>query len=94
MDANTNSKPVRVPWNKGKVIGQKAALKPKDIWSIRVRLQIQHRAKELALFNLGFDSKLRGCDFGGVTRARRLSWRADSQPGDGDAAKDAPTCSV
>lgn len=62
MDANTNSKPVRVPWNKGKVIGQKAALKPKDIWSIRVRLQIQHRAKELALFNLGFDSKLRGCD--------------------------------
>lgn len=62
MDANTNSKPVRVPWNKGKMIGQKAALKPKDIWSIRVRLQLQHRAKELALFNLGFDSKLRGCD--------------------------------
>lgn len=62
MDINTQSKPARVPWNKGKVIGQKAALKPKDIWSIRVRLQLQHRAKELALFNLGFDSKLRGCD--------------------------------
>lgn len=62
MDNNTQSKPARAPWNKGKVIGQKAPLKPKDIWSIRVRLQLQHRAKELALFNLGFDSKLRGCD--------------------------------
>ncbi len=62
MDNNTQGKPARVPWNKGKVIGQKAPLKPKDIWSIRVRLQLQHRAKELALFNLGFDSKLRGCD--------------------------------
>jgi site-specific recombinase XerC len=52
----------KVPWNKGKVIGQKAPLKPKDIWSIRVRLEMQQRIKELALFNLGFDSKLRGCD--------------------------------
>lgn len=56
----------RVPWNKGKLIGQKAPLKPKDIWSIRVRLQMQHRSKELALFNLGFDSKLRGCDLVGL----------------------------
>lgn len=62
MDTETQSKPTRVPWNKGKIIGQKAALKPKDFCSIRVRLQLQHRAKELALFNLGFDSKLRGCD--------------------------------
>lgn len=62
METETQSKPARVPWNKGKIIGQKAPLKPKDIWSIRVRLQLQHRARELALFNLGFDSKLRGCD--------------------------------
>lgn len=41
---------------------KKTPFRPKDIWSIRVRLQMQHRAKELALFNLGFDSKLRGCD--------------------------------
>lgn len=50
------------PWNKSKLIGQKAPLKPKDIWAIRVRLQMAHKTKELALFNLGFDSKLRGCD--------------------------------
>jgi hypothetical protein len=52
----------RTPWNKGKLVGQKAPLKPKDVWSIRVHLQMEHRARELALFNLGFDSKLRGCD--------------------------------
>src|ERR1700740_1714120 len=51
-----------VPWNKGKLVGQKAPLKLKEIWAIRVRLQLEHRARELALFNLGIDSKLRGCD--------------------------------
>lgn len=50
------------PWNKGKLVGQKAPLKVKDIWAIRVRLQIQVRARDLALFDLGIDSKLRGCD--------------------------------
>ncbi len=53
---------VRFPWNKGKLIGQKRALKPKDIWAMRVRLEMEHRVRELALFNLAFDSKLRGCD--------------------------------
>jgi site-specific recombinase XerC len=62
MSEDSTTVPVRVPWNKGKIIGQKAPLKPKDIWSIRVRLEMQRRIKELALFNLGFDSKLRGCD--------------------------------
>ena len=52
----------RAPWNKGKLIGQKLALKPKDIWAMRVRLEMEHRVRELALFNLAFDSKLRGCD--------------------------------
>jgi len=50
------------PWNKGKVVGQKAPLKLKDILAIRVRLQMEHRTRELALFNLGLDSNLRGCD--------------------------------
>lgn len=50
------------PWNKHKIVGQKAPLRLKDIWSIRVRLQINHRNRELALFNLALDSKLRGCD--------------------------------
>jgi hypothetical protein len=62
MNGNSTSAPTRVPWNKGKITGQKAPLKPKDIWSIRVRLPMQHQVKELALFNLGFDSKRRGCD--------------------------------
>ena len=52
----------RIPWNKGKLVGQKAPLKLKDIWAIRVRLQIGHRTRELALFNLAIDSKLRSCD--------------------------------
>lgn len=52
----------REPWNKGKIVGQKAPFKPKDIWALRVRLQMENRVRELALFNLGIDSKLRGCD--------------------------------
>src|SRR6187431_1919733 len=52
----------REPWNKGKIVGQKAPFKPKDIWVLRVRLQMESRVRELALFNLGIDSKLRGCD--------------------------------
>jgi hypothetical protein len=52
----------REPWNKGKIVGQKAPFKLKDIWALRVRLQMESRVRELALFNLGVDSKLRGCD--------------------------------
>ena len=52
----------REPWNKGKLVGQKTPLKLKDIWAIRVRLQIFHRDRDLALFNLAIDSKLRACD--------------------------------
>ena len=51
-----------VPWNKGKLIGQKAPLKLKDIWAIRIRLQLGHNIRDLALFNLAIDSKLRACD--------------------------------
>jgi site-specific recombinase XerC len=61
MEANT-SFDRHEPWNKGKLVGQKIPLRPKDIWAIRVRLQMEKRLRELALFNLGFDSKLRGCD--------------------------------
>jgi len=52
----------REPWNKGKIVGQKAPFKLKDIWALRVRFQMENRERELALFNLGIDSKLRGCD--------------------------------
>ena len=50
------------PWNKGKLTGQKAPLKLKDIWAIRVRLQLNGNKRDLALFNLAIDSKLRACD--------------------------------
>ncbi len=52
----------REPWNKGKIVGQKAPFKPKDIWALRVRPQMKDRVRDLALFSLGIDSKLRGCD--------------------------------
>ena len=52
----------REPWNKGKIVGQKVPLKLKDIWALRVRLQMANRIRELALLNLGLDSKLGGCD--------------------------------
>lgn len=52
----------RQPWNKGKLVGQKAPLKLRDIWAIRIRLQLRHRTRDLALFNLAIDSKLRACD--------------------------------
>jgi hypothetical protein len=50
------------PWNKGKLVGQKTPLRLKEIWAIRVRLQVFRRTRELALFNLGIDGKLRACD--------------------------------
>ena len=50
------------PWNKGKLVGQKSPLKLKDIWAIRIHLQLDKRIRDLALFNLAVDSKLRGCD--------------------------------
>jgi integrase len=51
-----------LPWNKGKLVGQKAPLRLKDIWTIRIRLQLANDVRNLALFNLAIDSKLRGCD--------------------------------
>ena len=52
----------KTPWNKGKLIGQKRPLRPKEIWAIRIRLQLANRIRDLALFNLAIDSKLRRCD--------------------------------
>jgi hypothetical protein len=62
MDTATTTAKRAIPWNKGKLLGQKPPLKLKEIWAIRIRLQLDHRARELALFNLAIDSKLRGCD--------------------------------
>src|SRR5450432_743902 len=62
MDTATKTEGRAIPWNKGKLVGQKAPLKLKDIWAIRVCLQIADRIRDLALFNLAIDSKLRACD--------------------------------
>jgi len=58
----THNPKTHIPWNKGKLTGQKPPLKLKEIWSIRIRLQINNRVRDLALFNLAIDSKLRACD--------------------------------
>ena len=52
----------RSPWNKGKLTGAKPPLRPKHVWSIRTKLQVEGRTRDLAMFNLAIDSKLRGCD--------------------------------
>jgi integrase len=62
MEQSIGVRSSREPWNKGKLVGQKAPLKLKDIWAIRVRPQISDCARALALFNLAIDSKLRACD--------------------------------
>ncbi|SFY45787.1 Phage integrase family protein [Paracoccus pantotrophus] len=55
-------RPERPAWNKGRIIGQKRPLLPKHVWSIRVRLEMADNRRDLALFNMAVDSKLRGCD--------------------------------
>ena len=56
------SAPKRVPWNKGKLTGARPPLRPKHVWAIRTRLQMEQQIRDLALFNLAIDSKLRACD--------------------------------
>jgi integrase len=58
----THDKPRHIPWNKGKITGQKPPLKLNEVWAIRIRLQIANKKRDLALFNLALDSKLRSCD--------------------------------
>jgi integrase len=66
MDTASTTARHATPWNKGKLLGQKPPLKLKEIWAVRIRLQLDHRTRELALFNLAIDSKLRGCDLVGL----------------------------
>jgi len=54
--------PRRPPWNKGRLVGQKRPLLPRQVWAIRARLELAGNRRDLALFNLAVDSKLRGCD--------------------------------
>ena len=60
MEASSTCR--REPWNKGKLVGQKTRFRLKEIWAIRIHLELKGRVRDLALFNLGIDSKLRACD--------------------------------
>lgn len=71
----TREHPHRETWNKGKLVGQKAPLKPKDIWAIRIHLQHVQGVRDLAMFNLVIDSKLRGCDLVGLRVSPRPKLR-------------------
>jgi integrase len=62
MNPNTSKTTAACPWNKGRLVGQKLPLKLREIWAIRIRLQLSEQWRDLALFNLAIDSKLRGCD--------------------------------
>ena len=68
----------REPWNKGKLVGPKPPLKPKDIWAIRIQLQNAHLIRDLVMFNLAIDSKLRGCDLGNL-RVRDIGLRGHAR---------------
>lgn len=72
----------REPWNKGKLVGQRRPLKLKEIWNIRIRFQMNNSVRDLALFNLAIDRKLRGCDLvrlrvSDVTHSGRMMSRAN-----------------
>ena len=73
----------RPPWNKGKLVGAKPPLRPSHVWSITTKLQMEGRKRDLALFNLAIDSKLRGCDVVAV----RVD---DVAPGGYDGPRDDP----
>ena len=72
------------PWNKGKLVGQKAPLRLKEIWAIRIRLQLAERTRELALLNLAVDSELLSCNpltlrVRDITHGERIAARAISK---------------
>ena len=81
----------REHWNKGKLTGAKPPLRPKHVWSIRSKLQIERRTRDLAMFNLAIDSKLRGCDIVLQHRARlQLVWHTFAAANQGDTFTVAP----
>ena len=92
MDSNVNAAH-REPWNKGKIVGQKAPFKVKDVWALRACLKVDSRVRELALFDLGIDSKLRGCDLVGL-KVRDICHGDQVVSRDDSAAQDAAARAV
>jgi hypothetical protein len=69
MDANQTGTRSSVPWNGGKLVGSRAPLYPKDIWTMRLQLPQQHRTRELALLNLGIGGESRRCNLPALNSA-------------------------
>jgi hypothetical protein len=80
----------RAPWNKGKLTGARPPLRPKHVWSIRTKLQVEERTRDLAMFNLAIDSKLRGCDL----VALKVEDIAPNGPGDGTPEENRAACQI
>jgi len=81
-------------WNKGKLMGQKPPLKPKEIWSIRIRLQMSKRRRDLALFNLALDSQAPSVRSNEAESEGCVSRRSSRQTGDDSATEDTTTGAV
>lgn len=84
----------REPWSNGWLIGQKAPLKLKDIWTIRIRLQLGHEVRDLALFNLTMDPQSARLRLGEAPSVRCISRRADGFASHGDGTEDRSPCSI
>jgi hypothetical protein len=82
------------PWNKGKLVGQKSPLKLKDIWAIRIRLQLENKLRDLTLFNLAIDSKLRACDLTKLKVSDVVQAGRVGTPCNDHAAENKNACSV
>ena len=78
---NATTAPKRVPWNKGKLTGAKPPLRPKHVWSIRTKLQIEGRLRDLAMFNLAIDIRKLGFEVGIRAPAPTTSYRPDGAEG-------------
>ena len=82
-----------LPWNRGLLVGQKKPLQPKHVWSIRVRLEVAHMWRDLALFNLDRwqTSRVR---FGQTSHRRNMLWRDDPESSDSRSKEDGPTRAI
>lgn len=94
MKRSSGRSAARPAWNVGKLVGQKAPVKLKEIWSIRVRLQLKGDSRQLALFDLAIDSKLRACDLVGLRVRDRRTWHAYWLKGMRHPAQNKASCPV
>ena len=86
--------PKRAPWNKGRLTGAKPPLRPKHVWSIRTKLQIEGRILDLAMFNLAIDSKLRGCDVVAIRVEECRCQRIHGRSRNGRAKENRAACQI